>query len=124
MPAKSTVLNWALYDTGFRNQYVRARAMQAETFADELNELADDGRNDWMERVNDEGEVVGWVVNGEHIRRSKLRLDTRKWIAERILARKYGRKHQNDHTSSDGSLSPPTRIELVSIQANSDDRES
>jgi hypothetical protein len=39
-----------------------------------LLEIADDGRNDWVERRNGNGEVIGWQVNGEHIQRFRARL--------------------------------------------------
>jgi transposase-like protein len=92
MPDRGTVFRWTEQHAEFRGQYARAREAQAETFADELNEIADDGSNDWMERLNDEGEKTGWQVNGEHIQRSRLRIDTRKWIASKLLPKKYGDK--------------------------------
>lgn len=100
MPDLSTVFRWIEAHSEFREQYVRAREMQAEVFADELTEISDDGSNDWMER-NDK-DNPGWVANGEHIQRSKLRVDTRKWIASRILFKKYGDKIETQHTGKDG----------------------
>ena len=34
----------------FREQYARARAHQAEYFVEEITLIADDGRNDFMEK--------------------------------------------------------------------------
>jgi hypothetical protein len=59
---------------------------------DELLEIADDGRNDWGEKRNDKGEVTGWTVNGEHIQRSRARIDTRKWLMGKCVPKKYGDK--------------------------------
>lgn len=92
MPGLSTVFRWLEQDQGFREQYARARDIQADTFADEITEIADDGSNDWMERKNAEGENIGWQVNGEHIQRSRVRIDTRKWIASKLKPKKYGDK--------------------------------
>ena len=43
-----------------------AREVQFLAIADELLEIADDGRNDWMQRTGNDG---GWDLNGEHIQR-------------------------------------------------------
>lgn len=90
-PARSTVLSWVLDDTdGFSAKYARARVIQAHSLVDDLNDIADDGTNDWMER-NSPGSP-GWVANGEHIQRSRLRYDARKWAASKILPKTYGDK--------------------------------
>jgi hypothetical protein len=103
MPAESTVRLWALEDRdGFSAQYTRAREIGYHSMADELLEIADDAANDWMERNGDDNE--GWQLNGEHVQRSRIRLDTRKWLLSKALPKVYGDKL--DHTSSDGSMTP------------------
>lgn len=103
MPAESTVRAWALEDReGFSAQYARAREIGYHAMADELMDIADNGMNDWMERRGEED--AGWVANGEHIQRSRLRVDTRKWMLSKVLPKVYGDKVQNDITNSDGSL--------------------
>ena len=67
--------------------------MQAEYFVDELSLIADDGRNDFMRRMREHGEEFV-AVDREHLERSKIRISTRQWIIERILANKYGPKPQ------------------------------
>ena len=57
---------------------------------DELLEIADDATNDWMEKRDRDGEAIGWMVNGEHIQRSRVRIDTRKWIMSKRAPKKYG----------------------------------
>ncbi|MDN7820626.1 terminase small subunit protein [Burkholderia vietnamiensis] len=92
MPAKSTILRW-LQDEDkaeFQAQYVRAREIQAEDMADEILEIADDGRNDWMEQHDRDGNAVGWRENGEAIRRSALRVEARKWLLSKRAPKKYG----------------------------------
>jgi hypothetical protein len=96
MPSISAVLEWALVRPDFAELYARARDMQADVHADELTQIADDGRNDWMER-NDPNNP-GYVANGEEIRRAQLRIDTRKWIAAKLKPRKYGDKQQIEVT--------------------------
>ena len=117
LPDRITVLRWALFDESFRNRYVQAREMQAESMADELLEISDDGMNDWMERRNADGECVGYTLNGEAVQRSKLRVDTRKWIASRLLPKKYGDRIQQEHSGSI-SLTLAERIERARNRAD------
>ena len=93
MPDKSTVLRWLANEehASFRDQYARAREMQADHLAEDILEISDDARNDWMERNHGEADP-GWVANGEHIQRSRLRVDSRKWLASKLAPKKYGDK--------------------------------
>src|SRR5436305_84253 len=55
MPNKITVLRW-LADPAkadFCAQYARAREAQADALVEECLEIADDGSNDWMERLSE-----------------------------------------------------------------------
>lgn len=91
MPSESTVRLWAIEDRGgFSAHYTKAREIGYHAMADELMDIADDGRNDWMERRGSED--MGWVSNGEHIQRSRLRVDTRKWMLSKMLPKLYGDK--------------------------------
>ncbi len=103
MPSQSTVYRWLDRDdeigTAFREQYARARERQADSIFDECQEIADDGTNDWMEKRDKDGALIGWVLNGEHVQRSKLRIETRKWQAAKLKPKKYGEKI--DITSGD-----------------------
>lgn len=92
MPNKSTVFRWLAADDAFATRYAHARDAQADTFVDDMVDIADDGRNDWIERKNADGTVIGWQENGEALRRSTLRVSTRQWIAEKMKPKKYGSK--------------------------------
>lgn len=93
MPNKSTVLRWLLDPAraAFCDQYTRARELQADVHVDEMPDIADDGSNDYITKTNADGSTYE-QVNSEHIQRSRLRIDTRKWIAERMRPKKYGAK--------------------------------
>lgn len=91
MPGKSTVMKWLAANAEFVDQYARAREVQADHFADEILEISDDGSNDWMKRAVDHGEVIE-VPDHEHISRSKLRVDSRKWLMAKMAPKKYGDK--------------------------------
>lgn len=101
MPAESTVRLWALEDReGFSAQYASAREIGYHALAEDLLDIADDARNDWMERRGEED--AGWVANGEHIQRSKLRIDTRKWMLSKVLPKFYGDKITQEHVGEGG----------------------
>ena len=86
MPVKSTVMLWLIDGEHqfFSDQYAKARQIQAETLADELFDIADDGTNDWMKRAGKDGEEA-YILNGEAVARSRLRVDTRKWFLSKVL---------------------------------------
>lgn len=92
MPHESTVRKWAMEDRGgFYTHYARAREIGYHSMADEVLEIADDGSNDWMLRKG-EGEETAYTLNGEHVQRSRLRVDTRKWMLAKALPKIYGDK--------------------------------
>lgn len=98
MPDKSTVLRWVARHDRFRDQYAKAKLEGAEALAEEMFDIADDSSNDWMERLDGEGQSVGWQLNGDHVRRSQLRIDVRKWYLSKIMPKKYGDKQQLEHS--------------------------
>lgn len=75
MPHMSTVFRWLAVHESFRDNYVRAREVQADVFADEMTDIADDAEAD-----------------PAHVAKAKLRIDTRKWIASKLKPKKYGDK--------------------------------
>lgn len=106
MPSVHSVFNWLRNNPVFLDHYREARARQAELMIDELLDISDDSRNDWTERESKSGNVYE-VPDHEVIQRSKLRVETRKWIAANLLPKKYGRLIDGDG----GSVADPVRIE-------------
>lgn len=104
MPVESAVRKWAAEDRdGFYAKYARAREVGYHRLADELIEIADDGTNDWVQRRGDT------VLDSDHVQRSRLRVDTRKWLLSKALPKIYGDKLQ--HTGPDGN--EPVKIERI-----------
>ncbi|TIX18505.1 MAG: terminase small subunit protein [Mesorhizobium sp.] len=121
MPDRVTVHRWLLDPAreAFCNQYTRAREMQADTHVDEMQDIADDGSNDYITKTNADGSTYE-QVNSEHIQRSRLRIDTRKWVAERMKPKKYGSKVAL--TDGDGG---PLVVQVLKLsEANADDTAS
>lgn len=97
MPSRAAVHKWLKEDRGgFMDKYARAREDQADVLAEEILDIADDARNDWMERNGEDS--VGWALNGEHVQRSRLRIDARKWYAGKLRPKVYGDKVDHEHT--------------------------
>jgi hypothetical protein len=93
MPARSTVHRWLLEkrDKEFQDNYEQAYRIRTDNMFDELEEIADDGTNDYMMRTNKDGTEYE-VVNNEHIQRSRLRCDVRKWKLAKMHPEKYSER--------------------------------
>ncbi len=102
MPDKATVLRWLADEAkaDFRDQYAHARDMQADALFDEALEIADDASGDWS--TDKDGKKT---LDHEHVQRSRLRVDTRKWAAGKLAPKRYGDKLQ--HTGDGGG---PIRV--------------
>lgn len=106
MPDKSTVFRWlAAHDT-FRDQYAHAREAQADEMFEDLLDIADDGTRDTY--TDSEGRER---TDTDVIARSKLRVDTRKWMLARMSPKKYGDRVTTELTGEGGGA--------VIIQASS-----
>lgn len=85
MPVPSTIYLWRLKHPAFSEMYAQAKMMQADILAEQCLEIADDDSNDI--RVTPEGYET---CNTEFVARSRLRIDTRKWLAMKLLPKQYG----------------------------------
>lgn len=108
MPAVITVMSWLRKHPEFAAQYARAREEQAETYADEIVAIADDGRNDTY--IDENGHER---VNQDVVARSRLRVEARKWVASKLKPKKYGEKIQ---TEVSGSMEIRSATELTDDQ--------
>lgn len=98
MPSASTIIGWSLRDEhGFFAAYARARDVKYELWSEQLVDIADDGSNDFMDRQSESGTVK--VLNAEHVNRSRLRADTRKWLLSKLKPKVYG-----DHLEMHGTI--------------------
>ena len=123
MPAMSTIFKWLNDYKEFSEQYARAKEAQADAFAEEILDIADDGTNDWVEIHGRDGENTGWRENGEAIRRSVLRVDARKWLMGKLKPKKYGDKVQAEVTGADGGpIETAIAVTFVRTNGNSDNQ--
>jgi len=96
MPSKSMVFRWLGQHESFRDRYARACEARSEHMADEILDIADNAQNDYMERMGDDDKAEGWRENGEAMQRSKLRIDSRKWLLAKLQPTKYGERITQD----------------------------
>lgn len=122
MPAMSTVFRWLREHKEFQEQYARAKEEAADALVEEIQDIADDGSNDWMEHHDKDGNT-GWKLNGEHVQRSRLRVDTRKWVASKLKPKKYG--DRVDVTSGGEKVQPILGgMSVPGSDSNKEDSES
>lgn len=111
--SRSCITNWGNEHPEFAERSKRAREAGCHALADECLDIADDGRNDWMEQHqlgDDENDKPsGYKLNGEHVQRSRLRIDTRLRLLGKWLPQVYGDKVTQEISGINGAA-----IELIS----------
>jgi len=94
MPADRTVRRWATDNVdGFGERYSAAREAGYHAIAEEMLEIADDGRNDSY--VDESGNPR---TDNDVVQRSRLRVDTRKWYLAKMLPKVYGDRQAVEHS--------------------------
>jgi hypothetical protein len=91
-PDPSTIMDWLSDKPEFSSQYARAKSLQADFMGDSLLPIADDTSNDELITKN------GVVENREFVNRSKIRIETRMWLMERLAPKKYGKQIEDTET--------------------------
>lgn len=82
-------------------RYAHACDARADKIFDDMLSISDDNSRDTF--IDDKGVER---TDNDVIQRSKLMVDTRKWVLAKLAPKKYGDKTEVDHKSSDGSMSP------------------
>ncbi len=90
--AASSVLAWAESNPEFSEQYAHARMRGYQLLADEIIDISDDSSADIIETEH------GPKVDAERVARSKLRVDSRKWMLAKMLPKVYGDKLDVAHS--------------------------
>jgi hypothetical protein len=85
MPSVASFNRWLAASEVFREHYARAKAAAMDRMAEEILEIADTAERDTY--VDSEGNTR---VDNEVIARSRLRVDTRKWLMAKLAPKKYG----------------------------------
>lgn len=114
MPHKDTIHEWRWSNAQFSDLYTKAKIAQAELMAEDCIDIADDSSQDvTYNKFGDE------VCNTEFVNRARLRVDTRKWIAAKLLPKIYG-DMQKPTDTEDGTKE--LREEMRALRADLDAR--
>jgi len=89
--APMTVLGWVDANEAFSVQYAQARMRGYQLLADEIIDISDDADGDIVDTEH------GPKVDAERVARSKLRVDSRKWMLAKMLPKVYGEKIEATH---------------------------
>jgi len=102
---ESTIYGWLKADNEFHELYTHAREKQADRLVEQMIDISDDTANDLISDQN------GQRVNQEVIARSRLRVETRKWIASKMKPKVYG-----DSTKIDANVLGVMQHNIVATQ--------
>lgn len=80
-PCADTLMQWRLNYPDFSARYAQSKLIQADLFAEEIIDIIDD-----CETISD------------NIMKARAQVDTRKWLASKLLPKAYGEKVQNETT--------------------------
>ncbi len=83
LPNMDTFLDWCAAKPDLSEQYARARARQADYYAEQIVEIAD---------------------HAEDANLARLQIDARKWVAARLLPKKWGDKQEIEHSGKIDSI--------------------
>ena len=95
----ATIHAWKWKSDEFNNMYRKAKASQADLLVEQCLDIADETSRD--STTNKQGDEV---CNSEYINRSRLRVDTRKWLATKLLHKVYGDKPADNTANEANSL--------------------
>lgn len=115
MPDKRSVFRWLRTNDEFCHQYARAKEESADALTEDMLDISDNSVNDYLitladairekpssEWTEEDIKVLAIKAAPEQIQRSRLRVDTRKWIASKLKPKKYGESSQIALTGKDG----------------------
>jgi hypothetical protein len=94
MPGRSTIARWLIRFHEFRDQYTRAREVQADILAEEIIDIADECRG----------------RGAADVHRARLRCDSRKWFVSKVRPKVYGDRMAQELSGPDGA---PIRTETA-----------
>lgn len=95
MPTSTTFYEWIDNDEQKSLHYARACEKRADAIFEEILDISDDASNDFtLADIGDGIQIEKF--NSEHVQRSKLRVDARKWMLSKMNPKKYGDKVQQE----------------------------
>lgn len=90
MPCRHTVMRWLKKHPDFKEDFETAKKIQCDVLVEQIFSIADDAQGDTYA-----DEYGNPKTNFEHINRSRLRVDVRKWYACKVYPKVYGDKQES-----------------------------
>ena len=91
MPTRQTVHQWRMRMPAFNDLYTRAREAGMEAMSDAVLTIADDDTGDLLPDGS---------VNSANVQRSRLMVDTRKFLMAKLAPKVYGERQTVEHTGT------------------------
>lgn len=102
MPSAWLIHDHVLKDEDFRKRYACAREAQAEFYANEIVDIADQASKDI--EIDADGKPY---IDGFAVQRARVMIDARKWYASKVAPKKYG-----DKLELSGNSESPLTIQI------------
>jgi hypothetical protein len=99
-PHRNTIMRWLLEKEEFSGMYAKAKMAQVDLMVEDIIAISDDNSRDTLIKIDSKGNEYE-ACNSEWIARSRLRVDSRKWLASKLVPRVYG---ERNHTTVDATL--------------------
>lgn len=99
IPCESTIRSWRLSNPEFSAQYARAKMLQADVLAEDCLTIADNS-------------------TPENATVDRLRIDTRKWLASKLLPKQYGDRMVLEQKTEENEQ---LKAELMKLRAKLDE---
>lgn len=113
-PDPETIRVWRLENLNFSGKYANAKLLQADILTEFCLDISDESKKDKI--INEDGKEY---FNGEYVARSRLRVDTRKWLASKLLPKQYGdRRELEEEKEKNEEL----REEIKALRAKLDEQ--
>jgi len=98
MPSDRAVRYWVERMPAVASAIACAREAGHDSIAADCLSIADDARNDWMERQAADGDEKAAQFNAEHVQRSKLRIETRLKLLAKWDPKRWGERQHVEHS--------------------------
>lgn len=109
-PSIGTFYRWLGADAELAKRYAHAREEQADTYADEIAEIADENPQT-VPIYDGDGNVIEIKIDTAFEAWRKNRIDARKWIAAKLKPKSYGEKLTQEHSGPNGGDIPFAIVE-------------
>jgi hypothetical protein len=110
LPNVSQVYRWLEKSAEFRDQYARARELQADFCADRIAEIASESPR----LIGDDNRIDNGYVQWQ-----RLRVDAEKWRASKLAPKRYGDKPTQDVDETGRGIDQNWRVTVVHTTAES-----